>query len=245
MSYNFKDGKQRVENILNSTIEMIDKKSVPKNESEWTYANGITSWISAIFVDLRDSSDFLQNGEKVEITKLLRSYSSEIIEILNGSNLVREIGVRGDGIYGIFSTPSQQSIFEVLKLTYWINTYMKMLNTLLDEKGFNIVRAGIGMATSKDLITKVGRKGTGINDKVWIGECIAKADKLSKITNKRSNYSNITDPIAINYFAYNNAKEINSNVEDFFSFDNREDCYFGDVIITGFNDWINGGMRDE
>ena len=58
MSYNYIDGKQRVISILNSTIEIVEKKSIPQNDAEWTYANGIKTWISAIFVDLRDSSNF-------------------------------------------------------------------------------------------------------------------------------------------------------------------------------------------
>ncbi len=244
MAYEYIDGKQRVMNILNSSVEIIEKKSVPQNENEWTYANGIETWISSIFVDLRESTDFLTNGDRVEVTKTLRSYASEIIEILNGTTLVREIGVRGDGIYGIFSTPSQQSIFEILKLTYWINTYMKMLNELLSNKGLNKIKAGIGMATSRDLIAKVGRKGTGINDKVWIGECIAEADRLSKITSKGVSYNVTTKPIAISETVYTNAKEIKENVTDFFSYDSSRKCYFGEVVIIGFNDWIKGGMKE-
>ena len=67
MSYNYIDGKQRVISILNSTIEIVEKKSIPQNDAEWTYANGIKTWISAIFVDLRDSSNFLHNGDEIEV----------------------------------------------------------------------------------------------------------------------------------------------------------------------------------
>lgn len=242
MSYNYRDGKQRVQNILNSNVAVIEKKSVPQTESEWTYNNGIQTWISSIFVDLRDSSEFLISGDKIDVTKTLRSYASEIIEILNGSTLVREIGVRGDGIYGIYSTPTQECIYEVLRLTYWINTYMKMLNELLFQSGYSQVKAGIGMATSKDLIAKVGRKGTGINDKVWIGKCLAEADRLSKVTNKSGNYYTVTRPIAINSTVYSNAKEVSDRIEGYFDYDYNKKSYFGDVIMTEFNDWIEGGM---
>ena len=242
MSYNYKDGKQRIQNILNSYVEIVNKKSVPLTESEWTYVNGIQTWISAIFIDLRDSSEFLMSGNKVNVTKTLRSYASEIIEILNGSTLVREIGVRGDGIYGIFSTPTKQSVYEVLGLTYWINTYMRMLNELLSQKGYIKVKAGIGMATSEDLIAKIGRKGTGINDKAWIGECLAEADRLSKVTNKKYNYYTTTKPIAINSTALENSIKISSKVGEFFVYDDKLKCYFGDVIKVEFNDWIERGM---
>jgi class 3 adenylate cyclase len=237
MLYDYKDGKQRVQNILNSDIEVEEVETIPKKLKDFTYDNAKVTWISAIFVDLRDSTDFLENGDKEDVTKLLRSYSSEIIQILNSSDLCREIGVRGDCVYGIFSTPKKKDIKEVLKLTYWINTYMEMLNKLLKESNMEEVKAGIGMSTSKDLIAKVGRKGTGINDRVWIGNCVAKADKLSKVTNKG------TDPIAINSLSYSNSKDVDDKVTDFFSYDENDDCYFGDVVMSEFNDWINDGMN--
>ena len=231
------DGKQRVLNILNSDLKVEETDSIPETLSEFTYDNAKITWISAIFVDLRDSTDFLENGNKVQVTKMLRAYASEIIEIMNGSELVREIGVRGDGVYGIFTTNTKEKVQEILDLSYWINTYMIMLNKLLDDNGFEIVKAGIGVATSYDLIAKVGRKGTGVNDRVWIGKCVSSADRLSKITNKG------TEPIGIDITTYQNSNDVNKQVSELFRYDITNDCYFGDVIKTNFDEWINQGMK--
>ncbi len=240
MSYNYLDGKQRVLNILKKSIKVIEKDSIPKQDSEWTYDNALECWISAVFVDLRDSTKFFNDADSVVVTKTLRAYASEVIEILHSSDLVREIGVRGDGIYAIFSTPKKNDISKVFGLVCYINTYMNMLNKLLQQEGFDTLRAGIGMASSKDLIAKVGRKGTGINDKIWIGECVAEADRLSGITNKGA--YNRTKPIAISICVYDNLKDVDSKSAELMKRDYNHNCYFGDVIITDFNDWIDSGM---
>ncbi|MDY0277378.1 MAG: hypothetical protein RBQ97_04770 [Acholeplasma sp.] len=238
MSYNYKDGKQRVLNILKKDIKVEKVDTIPATLSEFTYDNAVITWVSAIFVDLRNSTNFLENGNKDKVTKLLRAYASEIIAIMNESVGVREIGVRGDGIFGIFSTNSQEKIKEVLHLSYWINTYMNMLNELLKSSGYDEVKAGIGVATSYDLIAKVGRKGTGVNDRVWIGKCVSTADRLSKITNKG------TKPIAINQLTFNNTNDVDKSVSKYFSYDESNNCYFGDVIMSEFNNWILGGMKE-
>jgi class 3 adenylate cyclase len=237
MSYDYKDGKQRVLNILKKDIKVEETDSIPETLSEFTYDNAKLTWISAIFVDLRNSTKFLEEGNKEKVTKLLRAYASEIISIMNESKQVREIGVRGDGVYAIFTSNSKNKVKEVLDLSYWINTYMKMLNELLVKEGFDSVKAGIGVATSYDLIAKVGRKGTGVNDRVWIGKCVSTADRLSKITNK----GNL--PIGINSITYNNSKDVDDTVSTFFKYDSTNNCYFGNVIKREFDDWINNGMQ--
>lgn len=53
----------------------------------------------AIFVDVRDSSKlFSKKGleNKKETAKLIRAFTSEIIEILRDSENLKEIGIRGD-----------------------------------------------------------------------------------------------------------------------------------------------------
>lgn len=238
--YKYKEGKSRVVNILHASIKVDEIDSIPKNDSKWTYANGVKSWVTAVFVDLRDSTELFKENS-IKVSKVIRAYSSEIIDILNSSDLMREIGIRGDAVYAIYSSPNKNDINEIFTLVCYVNTYMKMLSKLLSQNGFSNVRAGIGMATSNDLIIKVGRKHTGINDRVWIGKALAEADRLSKITNlKRS--SGFTNPIAVSLDVYSNIRDLDNN-EKFLSFDNNNDCYKSKAVIDSFNKWINGGMK--
>jgi len=238
MPYDYKKGKQDLLNILTSNVEVIESEKIPTADGEWTYANGIHAWVGAIFVDLRDSADFFKNADSITVAKVIRAYTSEAIQILNMSTLDREIGIRGDAVYGIFSVAQKTQVDEVISIAYYINTYMKMLNKLLVDNGYDEVRAGIGYAISKDLIIKAGKKGTGVNDRVWIGEALSEADRLSKVTNKGANYSR-TNPIAISSTVFTNLNETNKK---FFTNNSYHKCYFGDVYKTEFSDWIDGGM---
>jgi len=241
MSYDYEKGKQRVESILDIRTSVENVDSIPKDESRWTYDNGIKSWVTAVFVDLRKSTEFFSKSKKEDVARTIRAYSSEIIEIMNSSTLMREIGVRGDCVYGVFSTPNTQSINEVFGLCIWINTYMKMLNKLLKRKNLNPVKAGIGMATSKDLIIKAGKKGSGINEKIWIGEALAKADCLSKATCKSDGNETTSSSIAISNTTYINIKEFSNN-EDLLNKHPHQDYYMSNAVKIKMRNWIDNNI---
>ncbi len=234
MSYDYKKGKQSIINILNSDIDVEESDKIPMADAVWTYANGIRAWVGAIFIDLRNSTEFFKKSNPIIVAKVIRAYTSEVIQIMNMTTLNREIGIRGDAVYGIYSVSKQQQVNEVFNIACYLNTQMKMLNKLLTKKGYAAIKAGIGYAISKDLIIKSGKKGTGINDRVWIGESLSKADELSKITNKG------TKPIAISSSVYSNLSEENKRL---FTFNQSKQAHYADVVISDFNKWIDGGMK--
>lgn len=145
--------------------------------------------MSGIFLDIRDSSKLFADENKEKVSKIERAFSSEIIEILRNDENLREIGIRGDCVYAIYTTPTTDDIYEVADKTFYINTYMKMLNKLLSACSLPKIKVGIGMSTAKELVVKAGRKDVGINSKVWIGKAITRAAKFSSIGNKDDNSS--------------------------------------------------------
>ena len=73
----------------------------------------------------------------------------------------------------------QNDIFEIMLMSYYINTFMGMLNTLLKENGLPTIEIGIGISTAKEHVMKAGRKDTGITSLVLIGEAVSISSKLS------------------------------------------------------------------
>ena len=138
----------------------------------------------AIFVDIRDSTSLMAKDDQEYVAKVVRSFTSEIIEILRGDDRERELGIRGDCVYAIYTTPYKSDVYEVFNKTAWINTYLNMLNALLRKHGYEKIKAGIGVALGNDHVIKAGRKGTGINSTVWMGEAVSKAAKLSSYGDK-------------------------------------------------------------
>lgn len=67
----------------------------PRGE-DFTYTNGYRAWTSAIFVDLRDSTSLFSGSNDVDIAKVIRGFTSEIIEILkkDTDNNLKEIRIK-------------------------------------------------------------------------------------------------------------------------------------------------------
>lgn len=245
--YDYKKGKERVESILDGNLEVIEKDELPSDES-FTFSNGYYSWISAVFVDIRKSSILFADEDKEKVSKLIRSFTSEVIEILRKDDNLREIGIRGDCVYAVYTTPKKADIYEVADKTFYINTYMKMLNTLLSDRSLPNISVGIGMSTAKELVVKAGRKDVGINSKVWIGEAVTKASNLSSLGNKNGlspllysdcSYNNFIDKLVEN----NQDKDPKSWFHEKYDYKNGT-YYSANIIKSDFDTWIQNGMPD-
>ena len=246
MVYDYKAGKKRVKEILDNKLEVIEKDKIPK-DNEFTYTNAYYGWVGAIFIDIRDSSNIFSKEDKEVVSKMIRSFTSEIIEILRGEDNEREIGIRGDCVYCIYTTPSKSDTYSILEKAFWINTYIKMLNKLLKQKGFDEIKAGIGVSISQELVIKAGRKDVGIYSQVWIGDAVTRASNLSSLGDKDGNsricLSSLTYRNIIEQFTKKNGEEskewfkLKSDVND-------SKYYHADIVKSEFSNWIDEGMKD-
>lgn len=246
-NYNYRERKSKVEEILDNTNEVKKVVKFPSDDN-FTYTNGYKSFAGAIFVDLRDSTSLFNGEDDLKISKVIRGFTSEIIEILrlNTDNKMKEIGIRGDCVFAVYSTPIKNDIHNIVIRAGYINTYLKMLNKLLTDRNLPNIKAGIGLAAHETLAVKAGRKSSGVNNFVWIGDSVAKAAKLSDLGNKDS-----TGPIVMSEVFYDNFidvhKEKDPDVEDWFtkSYDVKLGYYYHSHIINvEFDQWIDNGMND-
>lgn len=241
MTYDYKEGKKRVLEILNNKLEIKENDTIP-NETNFTYENSYYGWVSAIFVDIRDSTTLFTKYDKVTVSKIIRSFTSEIIEILRPYDNLREIGIRGDCVYAIYTTPNIYDEYLLFSLTAYINTYMLMLNSLLKSKNLPTIKAGIALATAQELVVKAGRKGSGINNLVWIGNAVTSAANLSSLANKNGN-----DEIIYSESSYTNFIKYENFQKDSIDFKRKNSdygyYYTASVIIPDFNYWIYQGMK--
>lgn len=237
--FDYKESKKRVEEILNNATE-ITKKDIPKDDSNFTYDNGIRSWIGSIFVDIIDSKKLIQGQKDIVVAKILRSFTSEIITLMNDSVNSRQIGVRGDCVYGVFSTPTKDDVYELMNIAAYINTLVKMLNKLFEKKGYPSIFVGIGVAIGEDLIIKAGKKGTGINDRIWIGKAVIDACVLADKAGR-----NFKKEIGFNEDAYINfidkLIEQKPDAKTWFTnyYENGKTEYYADLINSEFDEWVN------
>lgn len=243
-NYDYINGKKRIQTILRNRLDVETEDKLP-TENDFTFSNAYYSWVTGLFVDIRDSTTLFSDEDKVKISKIIKSFTSEVIEILKDDDNLREIGIRGDCVYAVYTTPQKKDIYEIVEKAVWVNTFMKMLNKLLNENNFPTIKVGIGVASSQELVIKAGRYGSGINNLVWVGKAVSHASKFSNMGNKNElapiilsscTYSNIIDQYKIN----------NPNAESWFTarsdFD-LGDYYDVDLVKTDFNNWIKSGMQ--
>lgn len=245
--YDYKAGKKRIQEILNNKLEVIENDKIPNNDN-FTFSNAYYGWVTAIFVDIRNSTDLFSKDDKVVVSKMIRSFTSEVIEILRQDDNLREIGIRGDCVYTIYTTPKQDNIFEIVDKSFNINTFMKMLNQLLTNKKFSTIDVGIGISTAQELVVKAGRKDVGINSSVWIGDAVTKASNLSSLGNKGG-----YQPIIISSITYDNiidslVKRDGEEAKSWFNqrYDNKIGIFYDlNIIKLDFNKWIDNGMKEN
>lgn len=246
MSYDYKAGKKRINDILNSPNDIEEKDNVP-NGDNFDYQGGIYAPVAAIFVDIRDSSTYFTKQPKKQVAKMIRSFVSELVEIFRKNENYREIGIRGDCVYAIYNAPNKDALKTVINDASMSNTLMKMLNVLLDKKGFKTIKVGIGVGyDEKQLVIKAGRKGTGISDFIWIGNAVIDASNCCSYGNSTS----IRKSVIISSDFYEKIKDLNANDDEkykdlFTSFwGSGKQMYECEIVSIGFNNWINDGMKD-
>ncbi len=230
--YDYKKGKERIVEILDNDLEVIEQNELP-NDDSFTFSNGYYSWVTAIFVDIRDSSELFAEEDKEKVSKIIRCFTSEIIEILRKDDNLREIGIRGDCVYAIYTTPKKDDIYEIADKSFYINTYMKMLNEILKERALPQIEVGIGMSSAQELVVKAGRKDVGINSKVWIGEAVTTASNLSSLGNKNGVSSLVYSVCSYNNFIDKLEKvDSGKNPRDWFTYhpDEGDGAYYSASI---------------
>lgn len=237
--YDFMKSKETIISILNSPTKIIKKEKVPASDGEFTYDNGIKTWVGALFVDIVDSSKLFANANE-DTARIMRSFCSEIIAILKDDPNYREIGIRGDCVYCIYTTQYQTDLVDIFRHAYRINSFMNMLNRLLHQNGYPQIRAGIGLGCDEELIIKAGQSGSGINDKIWIGKAVVDAAHLSDKANR-----NGIQAIAMSTVFYNNITEHlfteNEKYRDWIvphPYYGTPDFYHCHITEIGFNNWI-------
>lgn len=247
MAYDYKEGKKRIESILANKMEIVESGKLPAGDN-FTFENAYYSWVMSIFVDIRNSTELMERVDQEYVAKVVRSFTSEIIEILRGDDREREIGIRGDCVYAIYTTPKKSDIYEIFNKAVWINTYIKMLNSLLVKHGYEEIEAGIGVALGQDHVIKAGRKGVGINSTVWMGDAVSKAAKLSDYGSKV-----VTGRIVITSLVYSNIIDLykekypEENTESWFHesaslpYTNAKYC---SIVMSDMDKWIDDGMPD-
>lgn len=241
----YKQIRKEVEETLNSQNEIEERDIIPNAESELTFENGIRSWVGALFVDMRGSTSFFKENKDSTVAKIIRAYFPKLIDILRGNDNVRDIGIRGDCVYGIYSVPKKTDIERLISMAATINSFNEMFQKILARRNYPTFGIGIGIGAGKDLIIKTGRKRTGINDYIWIGDAVINASNLSSLGNSEHG-DNIYMDATVRLNAKKHKLTNGLTLDDILSREIYEGqqvfkCY---LVNSAFDAWIKNNFED-
>lgn len=222
---------ERIDNIIDSSdANYEDKSSIPKRDN-LTFSNGYYVYASSIFVDIRDSKSLNAKHKRPTLAKIYRTYISEVIAVMTGNTNVNEVYIEGDGVWGIFDTPTKPDIDSVFSTSAQISSIIDILNIKYKKKGYSELTVGIGISYNSSLYIKAGYSGSGINEVVWLGDLVSEAAKLCSYGNK--SYGD-KETMVSNAF-YNNLNDDNKKLLEF---NRNRDCYHGYIINIAMNEWV-------
>lgn len=142
--FNYEESRKRIEDILNSKTDIKEVDSISNDEDGFTYENGVRTWVGAMFIDIRNSTDYFKDNNPEKVARVMRAFTSELIEILRRNKKYVQIGIRGDCVYAIYSAPKKNDLNDILSDACFINTFQKMFQKILKKKCWPTFEIGIG-----------------------------------------------------------------------------------------------------
>jgi class 3 adenylate cyclase len=231
-TYDYKDSRDRIDEILNASDSEFEELDYIPVRERLTFANGFYVKCTAIFVDIRKSSELSSKHTHAPLAKIYRSYISETVAIMNSDNDCKEVSIEGDTVWGIFDTTTRAKIDNVITVAAQISSLIDTLNCKYQRKGISPITIGIGIDYGTALMIKAGYKGSTINEVVWMGDVVGGAAKLCDYGNKtwQDRETMISNVI------YSNLNDHNKSL---FIYNSFKGCYHGNIINPAMNSWIN------
>lgn len=229
--YDLNSSVSRIDEILDaSNDEFVESDSIVDRE-KLTDTNGFYVHCTALFVDIRDSSNMTDAHKRPVLAKIYRSFISEMVALMNGHDTCREVNINGDCVWCVCETNYKKDIDGVFSLAAKACSLVDILNYKLKKKGYQRYEVGVGIDYGRALMIKAGYKGSGIQDVLWMGDVVNQACHLSNEAN--SGY--FDKRVFLSNIIFDN---LNDDNQKLCSKDGGRDIYQADVVNIGMNDWL-------
>ncbi|WNI23591.1 adenylate/guanylate cyclase domain-containing protein [Streptomyces sp. ITFR-16] len=226
----------RIREYLTGSQSFEEADSLP-DRSKLTFSNGFYANCSAIFVDIRESSQLPKHYKRPRLARIYRAYLSELVAIFNSDVNTREVNIAGDATWAVVNTPYTRDIDGVFSMAAQANSMAKILNYEMQRAQYATpIKVGIGMSWGRALMIKAGYNGSGINDVVYMGDVVNHAAKLANHGNSSWNVPALVTSSAF----YENLNDHNKKL---LNYDYGRQCYTGDVISSAMDEWFNENCK--
>lgn len=231
--YDFECSLSRIDEILNASNDSFEESDSIVDRAKLTFTNGFYVHCTALFVDIRDSSNMTDAHKRPVLAKIYRSFISEMVALMNGHDTCREVNINGDCVWCVCETNYKSDIDEVFSLAAKACSLADILNYKLSQKGYQNYGVGVGLDYGRALMIKAGNKGSTIQDVVWMGDVVNQACHLSNEAN--SGY--LDKRVFLSNIIYDN---LNDTYKALCTKDGGRDIYQADIVNVEMNDWLKG-----
>lgn len=228
--YDFEASIQRIDDILNSQDNVYEEVDTIPARGRLTYENGFYVYCSAIFIDVRGSSELPSKYRRPTLARIYRSFVSEAVSVVRGHPKCAEVNIVGDCVSAIIDSPKRDDVNDVFNAAARLRSLVDILNLRLSKRGIEPIRVGIGLSYGRALMIKAGRKGSAVNDVVWMGDVVNEAAKLCGRAGKRED----GPPILLSELIHENLSEYNKGLV---AWDPAEMCYAARVHNKVMEAW--------
>ncbi|MGW3872787.1 hypothetical protein ACWEC4_21745 [Streptomyces sp. NPDC005055] len=231
-SYDHVASARRIKEYLTGTQSKYEEVNALPDRDDLTFSNGFYANCSAIFVDIRKSSELPNHYKRPRLARIYRAYLSELVAIFNGDPNTREINIAGDATWAVINTPYKRDVDAVFGLGAKANSMAQILNYEMKKASYNHpIEVGIGISWGRALMIKAGYNGSGINDVVYMGDVVNEAAKLANYGNSRFDIPALVTSSAF----YGNLKDKNQGL---LNYDYSRNCYTGSIINIAMEEWF-------
>jgi class 3 adenylate cyclase len=236
IEYKLEDSVARIDEIISASVSSYEERDSVPSRDELTFINGFYVNCSALFVDIRKSSELTDFHKNRVLAKLYRTYISEVAAIMNGNPNCAEIDVVGDCVSGVLDTKTRLDVDRAFSTAFSISSIIDIMNYKFRKNNMTEITVGIGLAYGRALMIKGGYKGSGINEVTWMGDVVNEASKLAKYGNREDGDKEIMVSSTIyNYLSNENKALLTLN--------SRRNCYHGNVICIYMNNWYKQNCK--
>lgn len=233
-TYSYTSSSERIKDILDQPAGAFEEVDGLPDRDTLTFTNGFYGMCSAVFIDIRGSSDLTTKHKRPTLAKIYRAFISEMVALLNSDLYVREVNIVGDCVWAVYKTTQTNHIDDVFGIAYQANTLVKLLNHHYAKKGLDPLKIGIGIDYGRVLMIKAGFSGSGINDVIYMGDVVNRAAHLAHEAGRGWG----SHPIYVGGVFHQNLNDHNQGLLASRYVSGLGTVYTGNVVHTAMNDWV-------
>lgn len=237
-TYKVEDSASRMDDILEANDnDYVDNGSSIPSREKLTYNSGYYVNVTAVFIDIVNSSKLTDGHKRPTLAKMYRAFLSECVAIMNSWEMCKEININGDCVWGVFETPLKSDVDNIISVVAQLNSMINILNYKLKKKQSEVINVGIGIDYGRALMVKAGYSGSGINEIVWMGDVVNTACHLA---NKASR--GIRNRVIVTERIYSNLNDEHKGMLSSYT-DGTIKRYEGNIIRVSMENWYKENCK--